>query len=73
MIESKSCTCVNNELNLFSVPPTQTSVVYCTAVEYHPVAALIDSSPIEFSIPGSEEDYIDLSNSFLHVLAKINL
>ena len=64
MIDSKSCICINSELDLFSVPPTQTSVVYGTTVEYRLVAALIDSAPIEFNIPGSGEDCIDLSNSF---------
>ena len=71
MIDSKSCICVNSELDLFGVPPTQTSVKHGTTVEYHPVAALIDSSPIEFNVPGSGEDYVDLANSFLHVTAKI--
>ena len=71
MIDSNSCICVNSELDLFGVPPTQTSVEHGTTVEYHPVAALIDSAPIEFNVPGSGEAYVDLTNSFLHVRAKI--
>ena len=53
------------------MPPTQTNVEHGTTVEYHPVAALIDSAPIEFNVPGSGEDYMHLANSFLHVTAKI--
>ena len=53
------------------MPSTQTSVEHGTMVEYHPVAALIDSFPIEFNVPGSGEDYVDLANSFLHVTAKV--
>ena len=49
----------------------QTSVEHGKIVEYHPVAALIDSAPIEFYVPGSGEDYVNLANSFLHVTAKI--
>ena len=71
MIDSKSCICVNSELDLVGVPPTQTSVEHGTTVEYHPVAAVIDSAPIEFNVPGSGEDYVDLANNFLHVTAKI--
>ena len=71
MIDSKLCICVNSELDLFGVPPTQTSMEHGTTVEYHPVAALIDSAPIEFNVSGSGEVYVDLTNSFLHVTAKI--
>ena len=71
MTDSKSCICINSEFDLFGVPPTQTSLEHGTTVEYHPVAALIDSAPIEFNVPGSGEDYVDLANSFLYVTAKI--
>ena len=64
MIDSKFCICVNSELDLFGVPPTQTSVEHSTTVKYHPVAALIDSAPIDFNVPGSGEDYVDLTSSF---------
>ena len=30
-----------------------------------------DNGPIEFNIPGSGEDYIDLTNTFLHLSEKI--
>ena len=71
MINNKPCICVNSELDLFSVPPTKISIVNGTNVEYHSVASLIDSAPIEFNVPGSGEDYVDLANSFLHITAKI--
>ena len=66
-----SCICMKSELDLFSVPPTQTSVENGTWDEYHPITTLTDNSPIEFDIPSSGEDYIDFANSYLHVKAKI--
>ena len=67
----ESCVCMKSELDLFSVPPTQTSVENGSWVEYHPITTLTDSSPIEFDIPSSGEDYVDFANSYLHVKAKI--
>jgi len=58
-------------LDLFSVPPTQTSVKNGTWVEYHPLTRVGDGSPIEFDISGTGEDYIDLANTMLYVQAKI--
>ena len=67
----ESCICMKSELDLFSVPPTQTSVENGTWVEYHPITTLTENSPIEFDIPSSGEDYVDFANSYLHVKAKI--
>jgi len=60
-----------SELDLFSVPPTQTSVENGTWVEYHPLTTVGDGSPIEFDISGTGEDYVDLANTMLYVQAKI--
>jgi len=40
-------------------------------IEYHPLTAVADGSPIEFEIDGSGEDYIDFGNSMLYVQANI--
>ena len=66
-----SCECVKSELDLFSVPPTQTSIEFGQWVEHHPLATITDSGPIEFSISGSGEDYVDLANTVLYVRAQI--
>jgi len=70
-VHDDSCECIKSELDLFSVPPTQTSIENGSWVEYHPLSTLADGSPIEFEICGSGEDYLDFSNSYLHVLAKV--
>ena len=70
-VHSQSCECVKSELDLFSVPPTQTSIEHGQWVEHHPLATITDSGPIEFSISGSGEDYLDLANTYVYVRAQI--
>ena len=71
LIDANSCLCANSELDLFTVPPTQTSIESGSYVEYHPVAALNNTNVIEFTVPGSSEDYLDLTSTYLHVQAKL--
>ena len=70
-VHEQSCECTKSELDLFSVPPTQTSMENGNWIEYHPLTSVMDGSPIEFEIGGSGEDYIDFGNSMLYVQAKI--
>ena len=70
-VHDQSCECLKSELDLFSVPPTQTSIENGSWVEYHPLSTLADGSPIEYEICGSGEDYLDFANSYLHVVAKV--
>jgi hypothetical protein len=56
---------------LFAVPPTQTSIEQGQWVEHNPVATISESGPIEFSIDGSGDDYMDLANTLLYVKAKV--
>ena len=70
-IHEGSCECTKSELDLFSVPPTQTSMEQGSWVEYHPLTTVRDGGPIEFEISGSGEDYIDFANTVLYVKAKI--
>ena len=65
-----SCECVDSGLDLFTVPPTQTSVEEGQYVEHHPLATLTDSGPIEFLIR-SPEQYVDLTSSYLHIQAQV--
>jgi hypothetical protein len=70
-VHEQSCECTKSELDLFSVPPTQTSIENGSWVEYHPLTAVDDGSPIEFDISGTGEDYIDFANSVIAVKVKI--
>ena len=66
-----SCECAKSELDLFSVPPTQTSIESASYVEYNPISSLSDGSPIEIVISGSGQDYIDLGSTQLYVKLEI--
>ena len=70
-IHEGSCECTKSELDLFSVPPTQTSIESGLFVEYRPISSLADGAPIEFEIVSSGDDYIDFANSYLHIKVKI--
>ena len=70
-IHENSCECAKSELDLFSVPPTQTSIESGMYVEYHPISSLTSGAPIEFDVSSSGDDYMDLTNSLLHVRVKI--
>ena len=71
VVSPRSCLYVKSELDLFTVHPTQTSEEHGCAIDYHPVSTLTDNGPIELNIPNSDEDYIDLTNTFLHLGIKI--
>jgi len=66
-----SCECTKSELDLFSVPPTQTSMEQGSWVEYHPLTTVSDGSPIEFDVSGTGDDYIDFANTMLYVKVKV--
>jgi len=70
-VHEQSCECTKSELDLFSVPPTQTSMEQGSWIEYHPLTAVADASPIEFDVGASGENYIDFANTMLYVKAKI--
>ena len=70
-VHEQWCEFLKSELDLYSVPPTQTSVENGNWIEYHPLTTVGDDSPIEFDINGNGEDYMDLANTMLYVRAKI--
>lgn len=70
-INSHRSAALKSELDLFAVPPTQNSVEDGSMHCYRPMAALSDTSPIEFIISGHGDEYIDLAHTALHLLVKI--
>ena len=67
LIHKDSCETVKEKLDLFSVPPTKTSLEKGNYVEHHPVSILTSTGPIEFVIPGESNSCINLSNTLLYV------
>lgn len=71
LIHDQSEECVKTELDLFTVPYTQTSIEKSTYVEIPPVSAITDAGPLEFYVSASGEDYLDLNDSYLFTRVKI--
>ena len=63
--------CVRSELELFSTPPLQVAVEEGQWIEYNPVSSISSSAPIEFTVTGSGDEYIDLNKTLLEVKAVI--
>ena len=63
--------CAKSELELFSLPSTQTVIERGKRVEFHPLANVSNAGPLEFNVSGSGEEYLDLSQTQLYVKAKI--
>ena len=71
LLNDTSQNAIKGEADLFTVPPVQNTVVenYCT--EYRLTSFLGDLGPIEIIIPPSQDLYLDLNDTLLHVTAKI--
>ena len=71
-IHPQSCECAKSELDLWAVPPTQTSIESGHWIDYNPVSSLAHGLPIEFAVTaGSGAEYFDMANTMLYVTAKI--
>ena len=70
-VHASSCECNKSELDLFTVPPTQTALEDSQWIEHRPITALTDNGPIEFLVPGSGDEYVSLSQSYFQVTAQI--
>lgn len=70
LIHQDSMEILKSELELFTVPPTQTSIEETRFVEYYPQTAL-GHGPVEFHIPPNDKEYFDLQNSFLYMKIRI--
>jgi len=70
-IHHESNECSKLELDLFNIPPTQTSICRGQWIEYHPLSNITDTDPIEFNVSGSGGEYLDLARTQLYVKVKI--
>lgn len=61
----------NSALCVFDQPPVQTDFIRNQTVDYYPLTNVASGGPIEFTIPGSSEEYIDVNDIQLYLVAKI--
>jgi hypothetical protein len=69
-LSKNSMECAKSELDLFAVPPTQTSIESARIVEYNSDTQANDG-PLHFVVVGVEGEYVDLSQTYIYVKAKI--
>ena len=71
LVHPNFCECTKSELDLFGVPPTQTSVEHGYWEQKGLTSALTDQGPYVFAVSGAGDDYIDQANTYLFVEAQI--
>ncbi|XP_048036209.1 uncharacterized protein F54H12.2-like [Megalobrama amblycephala] len=71
LLHRMSGECIKSELDLFTLPLTQTVIEKSSYLEVPPLSAISDSSPLEFFIAGNGDDYVDLNNTLLYLRLKI--
>src|SRR5258705_9572039 len=70
-IHNVSSEATKTELDIFSLPPTQTSIEHGSWVHFKPIATISNAGPIEFVVPGAGDYYMDLAHTQLHLTVKI--
>ncbi|KAF4527680.1 hypothetical protein B566_EDAN012646 [Ephemera danica] len=68
-INNCSHECTKAQLDLFLLPETQCSVESADYVYYKPISSLETNAPIEIQISAIGDEYIDVGDTFLHVVA----
>ena len=58
-------------MSLFQATPIEKTIIKHKIVEYRPSGPISEGSTIEFNVPGTATDYINLKKSKLHVKAKV--
>lgn len=58
-------------LCVFDRPGSQTDILKSYTVDYYPLSSISGGGPIEFEIPGSAEDYLDVNDISLYVRFKV--
>ena len=61
----------NSALCIFDKPAVQTDFIKNQTVDYYPLSNITSNGPIEFTIPGSGEEYIDLNDINIYIHAKV--
>ena len=70
MINENSCACVGSQLDIFSVPGTQTSQEKNVIVPHYPISSLSDGPALEYDVKPSSL-YTDLSDTRLYLRCKV--
>ena len=71
-VHKDSNDCSSSSLDLFLLPPTQSSFQKGRSIDYHPITSLLDGGPVQFKVSGSGKDFLDLARSYLYLKVKVS-
>src|SRR6266850_2748294 len=72
LLTDSDCPCSKSELSLFDARPMQTVMNSAQWVDIHPLNNVSqDNAPIEFTITGSSDEYLDLNDTLLQLTCKV--
>lgn len=58
-------------LDLFTKPTIQTAIHRSYLTDYHPIQTISEDGPIEFTLEGSQSEYIDINDTNLYLKFKV--
>ena len=71
-VHKDSNDCSSPSLDLFLLPPTQSSFQKGKSIDYHLITSLSDGGPIKFKVSGSGKEFLDLARSYLYLKVKVS-
>ena len=71
-VHKDSDDCSSSSLDVFLLPPTQSSFKKFKSIDYHPITSLSDGGPIEFKVFGGGKEFLDLARSYLYLKVKVS-
>ena len=70
-LHASSKECSVSALDLFYVPPTQTSVEKETSVDVYSIESVSDNEPIESELEGKQQEFLNLAHMLLYVTIQL--
>ena len=71
LVHEKSPPSLKEELDLFTVEPTQTAITDTSDIELSSTTTDLTAGPIEFFYAGSSDKYLDVSSTRLYIKCKV--
>ena len=62
----------SSSLDLFLLPPAQSSFQKGKSIDCHPITSLSDGEPREFKVSESGKEFLDLAQSYLYLKVKVS-
>ena len=72
LVHKDSNDCSSSSLDLFLLPPIQSSFQKGKSINYHPITTLSAGGPIELKLSGSRKEFLDFAHSYLYLRVKVS-